>query len=105
AQDDASKSEQGVLTFIDNNVDSTTGTIKLKGTFQNTQHLLWPGEYVDVTTKLSTLAGAIVIPNEATQTGQDGTYVYVVTPNRTAEVRQVTLGLRRDNDVVVEKGI
>ncbi len=104
-QDDLINPEHGVLTFVDNNVDSTTGTIKLKGTFQNTQRKLWPGEYANVTLKLSTQANALVIPTQAMQTGQDGTYVYVVADNRTAEVRPITVGLRRESELVVDKGL
>jgi len=104
-QDDLINPERGVLTFVDNNVDSSTGTIKLKGTFQNAARKLWPGEYANVTLKLSTQANAMVIPNQAMQTGQDGTYVYVVTDDRTAEVRPVTIGLRRESELVVDKGL
>jgi membrane fusion protein, multidrug efflux system len=104
-QDDLINPEHGILTFVDNNVDSTTGTIKLKGTFQNAQRKLWPGEYANVTLKLSTQANALVIPTQAMQTGQDGTYVYVVAGNRTAEVRPITVGLRRESELVVDKGL
>jgi len=104
-QDDLINPEHGILTFVDNNVDSTTGTIKLKGTFQNAQRKLWPGEYANVTLKLSTQANALLIPTQAMQTGQDGTYVYVVADNRTAEVRPITVGLRRESELVVDKGL
>ena len=104
-QDDLINPERGVLTFIDNNVDSTTGTIKLKGTFPNADRKLWPGEYANVTLKMSTQPNALVIPNEAMQTGQDGTYVYIVADDRTADVRPITVGLRRDAELVVDKGL
>src|SRR5260370_34085793 len=104
-QDDLVNPEHGVLTFVDNNVDSTTGTIKLKGTFPNANRKLWPGEYANVTLKLSTQANALVIPNQAMQTGQDGTYVYLVSKNNVAEVRPVTIGLRRESELVVDKGL
>jgi multidrug efflux system membrane fusion protein len=104
-QEDAARVERGVLTFIDNNVDSTTGTIKLKGTFENTMRRLWPGEYANVTLKLSTQANALVIPNQAMQTGQDGTYVYLVKEDRTVEVRPITVGLRRESDLVIASGL
>jgi multidrug efflux system membrane fusion protein len=103
-QDDA-KPEVGALTFIDNNVDSTTGTIKLKGTFANPKRSLWPGEYVNVVLKLSTLRNAVVVPNSAMQTGQDGTYLYVIGDDRRAQVRPVVVGMRRDPDLVIEKGL
>jgi multidrug efflux system membrane fusion protein len=104
-QDDLRNPERGVLTFIDNNVDSTTGTIKLKGTFENANRKLWPGEYANVTLKLSMQSNALVIPNQAMQTGQDGTYVYVVDAERKADVRPITVGLRGEADLVVDKGL
>lgn len=104
-QDEANTEESGVLTFIDNSVDTTTGTIKLKGTFENTNHKLWPGQFVRVTLRLSERPNAIVVPNEAIQTGQNGTFVYVVKPNRSVEVRPVTTSLRVNQDMVVDKGL
>ena len=77
-QDNPESAETGVLTFVDNAVDMTTGTIKLKGTFPNTDRRLWPGEFVRVTLRLTTQANAVVVPNEAVQTGQNGSFVYVV---------------------------
>ena len=59
-------------------MDTSTGTIKLKGTFPNKAHKLWPGQFVNVTLRLTTRTNAVVVPNQAVQTGQDGTYVYVV---------------------------
>jgi multidrug efflux system membrane fusion protein len=104
-QDDLANPEFGVLTFIDNNVDMTTGTIKLKGTFQNPARKLWPGEYANVTLKLSVQSKALVIPNQAMQTGQDGNYVYVVNNDHTVEVRPISVGIRRETDLVVDKGL
>jgi len=104
-QDDLKSPERGVLTFIDNNVDSTTGTIKLKGTFQNANRKLWPGEYANVTLSLSVQSNALVIPTQAMQTGQDGTYVYVVDADHKADVRPITIGLRGESELVVDKGL
>ena len=104
-QEDVARVERGLLTFIDNNVDSTTGTIKLKGTFENGQRRLWPGEYANVTLKLSTQSNALVIPNQAMQTGQDGTYVYLVKEDHTVDVRPITVGLRRETDLVIASGL
>ena len=67
---DTGEEERGTLTFVDNAVDMTTGTIKLKGTFPNTDHHLWPGQFVRVTLRLTTQQNAVVVPNEAVQTGQ-----------------------------------
>lgn len=104
-QDEASSEESGTLTFVDNSVDTTTGTIKLKGTFENRDHKLWPGQFVRVTLRLSERPNAVVVPNEAIQTGQNGTFVYVVKANRSVEVRPVVTSLRVNQDMVVDKGL
>jgi multidrug efflux system membrane fusion protein len=104
-ENEAGDDETGVLTFIDNAVDMTTGTIKLKGTFTNQGHKLWPGEFVRVTLRLTTKHDAVVVPNEAVQTGQNGSFVYVVKQDRTVEARPVTTGARVDQDMVVESGL
>jgi multidrug efflux system membrane fusion protein len=104
-QDGSGSAETGKLTFIDNAVDTSTGTIKLKATFPNADHKLWPGQFVNVTLRLTTRGGAVVVPNQAVQTGQDGTFVYVVKEDRTVEVRPVTTGPRVDLDLVIDKGL
>jgi multidrug efflux system membrane fusion protein len=104
-QDDPGGEESGVLTFVDNTVDTTTGTIKLKGTFPNKGHRLWPGQFVRVTLRLTTQRNAVVVPNEAVQTGQNGSFIYVVKPDRTVESRPITVGARVDQDMVVESGL
>jgi membrane fusion protein, multidrug efflux system len=104
-QDDDSTEEVGHLTFIDNTVDPTTGTIKLKGTFTNSDHKLWPGQFVRVTLRLTTQQNAVTVPNEAVQAGQNGQFVYVVKPDRTVDARPVTTGQRVDQDLVIQSGI
>jgi multidrug efflux system membrane fusion protein len=104
-QDDAASDETGVLTFVDNSVDVTTGTIKLKGTFPNTDHKLWPGQFIRVTLRLTTQQNAVVVPNEAVVTGQNGSFVYVVKPDKTVESRNVVTGSRVEQDMVVDKGL
>jgi multidrug efflux system membrane fusion protein len=79
----SSLTEGGVVSFIDNAVDPTTGTIKLKGTFANADHALWPGLFVQVTLVLSTDPTAVVVPAAAVQVSQAGQYVFVVKPDRT----------------------
>ena len=91
----------GTLTFVDNGVDMTTGTVKLKGTFLNKDRRLWPGEYVDAVLELSVQKNAVVVPTKAIQIGQQGEYVYVVTQDNTAEPRPVkTSGTYQDLSLV-----
>jgi len=97
--------EVGALTFVDNNVDMTTGTIKLKGTFPNTDHKLWPGQYVNVVLRLTVRPNALVVPNQAVQSGQDGTFIYIVNDDKTVSARNVVTGPRVDQDLVIEKGV
>jgi multidrug efflux system membrane fusion protein len=85
------KPETGELTFLDNAVDSTTGTIVLKASFPNRDRALWPGQYVNVSLTLKVDEDAVVAPIEAIQTGQTGTYVYAVKPDSTVEVRSVAV--------------
>ncbi len=96
---------RGALTFISNAVDNATGTIQLKATFPNADRRLWPGQYVNVSITLSTLAGAVLVPTAAVQTGQQGRYVYVVRPDLTVEARAVATGPSVDNETVIERGV
>ena len=95
----------GRLTFIDNGVDTTTGTFKLKGTFENKDRRLWPGEFVDVALVLSTQKNAVVVPTKAIQTGQRGDYVYVVRSDNTAESRPVKTAGAYENLTLVSEGL
>jgi multidrug efflux system membrane fusion protein len=104
-QDEGSSEQTGTLTFVDNSVDTSTGTIKLKGTFVNAERKLWPGEFVRVRLRMTTLQNALVVPNQAVQAGQEGSYVYVVKEDRRVEQRAVTTGERIDQDLVIEKGL
>lgn len=105
SQNDTGPPEVGAVAFTDNAIDVTTGTIRIKGTFPNSDRKLWPGEFVRVTLRLATQPQALVVPNEAVQTGQDGTYVFVVKQDRTVEARPVVAGARVDQDSVIEKGL
>jgi len=96
---------KGKLTFINNAVNQSTGTIQLKGTFDNTDEALVPGQFIDVVLTVSVIPDALVIPNQALQTGQIGTYVYVVRPDQTAELRPVTVRTMDDGQIVVESGL
>jgi multidrug efflux system membrane fusion protein len=104
-QDGNSQPLDGKLTFIDNLVDSTTDTIKLKATFANADRRLWPGQFTRVSLRLDTLQQATVIPSEAVQVGQDGQFVFVVKPEGTVEQRPITVGQRMGETVVIAKGV
>jgi membrane fusion protein, multidrug efflux system len=95
----------GQMTFIDNLVDNTTGTIKLKAEFPNADHALWPGQFVNVIMTLRTLHGVIVIPSEAVQSGQQGQFVFVLNADQTVVNRPVKLGQSFENQIVVESGV
>jgi len=96
---------QGDLTFVDNSVDETTGTILLKATFPNEDDALWPGQFVQVTLTLSELTNAVVVPSQAVQTGQNGQFIYVVNADQTVEMRPVETGITFNNVTVVTKGL
>jgi multidrug efflux system membrane fusion protein len=96
---------EGTLTFIDNGVDPTTGTVKLKGTFLNQDRRLWPGEFVDVVLNLSVRKNAIVVPTKAIQTGQQGTYVLIVSQDNTAKAQPVETTGTFDNLTLVAGGL
>ena len=97
--------EHGVVSFIDNAVDSTTGTIRLKGTFRNATRALWPGAFVRVTLELTTDADALVVPAAAVQASQEGQYVYVVKPDQTVEMRSVALDRQQGGEAVIASGL
>jgi multidrug efflux system membrane fusion protein len=98
-------SQRGELSFIDNQVDRTTGMIGLKGTFANTDGTLWPGQFVNVSLVLARLPDAVVVPAQAVQIGQDGQFVFVVKPDQTVESRRVTTGETWNNMTVIQRGI
>ncbi|HWQ39277.1 MAG TPA: efflux RND transporter periplasmic adaptor subunit [Burkholderiales bacterium] len=95
----------GRLSFIDNAVDPQTGTIKLRATFDNTRHELWPGQFVTVALTLEQQENALVVPPEAVQNGPRGQYVFVVKPDMTAEVRDVQIDRTEGRDTVVTAGL
>jgi multidrug efflux system membrane fusion protein len=104
------KSVQGRLDFIDNTVDTTTGTIKLKARFDNPDRMLWPGQFVDVHAQLNVEPNRIVVPNRTVQTGPDGGYVWVMNPaDSTVAMRPVhverTFKENGDEQAIVSTGL
>ena len=96
---------RGQLTFVNNAVDPTTGSILLKAEFPNEDLDLWPGEFVHVSVILTTRRGVLVVPASAVQSGQKGDYVLVVKSDQTAEMRPVTSGPRLDGKAIIESGL
>jgi multidrug efflux system membrane fusion protein len=96
---------EGGVSFVDNHVDSATGTVLLKARFPNRVGTLWPGEFVDVTLVLGEQADALVIPAQAVMAAQEGTYVFVVNPDGSAEQRPVTVQRTLDTLAVIADGL
>jgi len=97
--------ERGEVTFIDNTVDASTGTIRLKATFANGGRQLWPGAFVQVTLNLTTQPRAVVVPATAVQASQDGQYVFIVKPDRTVEMRTVKVDRQQGDQMVIAGGV
>lgn len=95
----------GTVTFIDNAVDQTTGTIKVKATFPNADRQLWPGQFVNVVVRLMTETEALVVPSLAVQTGPEGSYVYLVKPDQTVDMRPVTVARVVGAETVIKDGL
>jgi multidrug efflux system membrane fusion protein len=95
----------GTLTFVDNTVDTATGTILLKATFANNDERLWPGQFVDIVVTLGEEANRIVAPASAVQTGQQGQYVFVVKDDHTVELRPVKVARIDESEAVIDKGL
>jgi multidrug efflux system membrane fusion protein len=99
------KPVRGAVTFTDNAVDPTTGTIRLKATFGNQERRLWPGQFVNVSMTLAVEPDAIVVPSQALQTGQQGAYVFVVKPDSTVETRRVVAARTQGSDTIIASGL
>ncbi len=96
---------QGELTFIDNSVDFTTGTIQLKATFPNRDNLLWPGQFVQAMLLLNEQANSVVVPSQAIQNGQNGEFIYVVKADQSVEFRRVETGIIEKGETVILNGV
>ncbi len=99
------KPSLGVVSFLDNAVDTSTGTIQLKGTFENIDERLTPGQFVNVSLILETHENVPVVPSKAVQVGPDGTFVFVVKPNKTVDVRLVSVLVVADDITAIKKGL
>jgi len=102
---DEGRPEQGRLEFIDNAVDRSTGTVRLKGVFSNGERRLWPGQFVNAALTLTTQGDAVVIPSESIQVGPEGQQVFVVTGDKRVEQRLVTVGQTQQGESVITKGL
>lgn len=104
APDDVKK-VTGTLSFVDNAVDASTGTIKLRGQFQNKDNALWPGQFVNVSVRLYDQKGALVVPTQAVQTGPAGQFVFVVKADKTAEVRKIAVERTDGDSAIIASGL
>ena len=104
-RDNPAQRTRGLLSVIDNVVDTNSGTIRLKATFDNSDRVLWPGQFVNVLLVLDTQNNATLVPSEAVQAGQRGQMIFVVKPDQTVDPRPVTVGAVHGNKVIIEKGI
>jgi multidrug efflux system membrane fusion protein len=95
----------GKLTFVNNTVDPTTGTIQLKADFANPDNRLWPGQFLNVVLILTTEPNAVLVPSQALQTGQQGPFLFVVKADHTVEARPVVPGQTLDSQTVIQKGL
>ena len=95
----------GTLIFVDNAVDPSTGTIKLRGQFQNGENALWPGQFVNVRVKLYDQMNALTVPSKSVQTGPNGQYVFVVKPDMTTELRKVTVQRTEGDSAIIATGL
>jgi multidrug efflux system membrane fusion protein len=98
-------SARGTLTFVDNSVDTRTGTIALRATFPNRDRALWPGQFVNVLMKVDQRDNALVVPARAVQTGQKGQYVYVVKPGNAVEMRTVSVFRTIGQEAIIDNGL
>jgi multidrug efflux system membrane fusion protein len=105
SRDDQTKLATGTLLTIDNTIDLTTGTAKLKAIFNNSDNALWPNQFVNARLLLEIRKNSIVIPSAAILRGPQGTYVFAVKPDKTVEVRTVTVALTQNNAAVIANGV
>lgn len=105
SQDDKIKLDEGALLLVNNQIAQSTGTIQLKATFPNTAHRLWPGQLVNARLLLEVRKDGLTVPAAAVQQGQNGPYVYVISPNNTVSVRPVTVGQISEGEALIDSGL
>ena len=105
SQDDAIKLDEGKLTLVDNQIQQTTGTIRLKAEFANTSHRLWPGELINVRLLVDTRHDGLTVPASAVQQGQQGAYAYVINPDDTVEVRSLKVAQVSGGEALIDSGL
>ena len=103
--DEPGKTREGRFDFIDSGVQADTGTVKMRALLDNADRLFWPGQFVTVRILLDTIRNAVLVPNEALQTGGKGPFVFVVKPDNTVELRPVRPGQRQGDMIVISDGI
>jgi multidrug efflux system membrane fusion protein len=103
--DDSYKLAEGKITLVDNQIDTATGTLRLKGEFANADETLWPGEFVAVRLQIAMRKGAITVPERAVMQGAQGSYAYVIKADNTAERRPLEIEATEDGIAIVGKGI
>lgn len=105
SRDDKTQLAEGTLALVDNQIDQTTGTIRLKATFPNKDHALWPGQFVNVRLYLSIRHDGLTVPASVVQRGPQGTYAYVVKPDSTVEMRPIGVAQLRDGIALIDTGL
>jgi multidrug efflux system membrane fusion protein len=102
---DPQQPEEGFVSFVNNTVDTTTGTLLLKGTFANPRRRLWPGQFLNVAMTLTSRPNAVVAPAQAIQTGQKGQYAFVVKEDQTVELRPVSSSSTVGGEAIIDAGL
>ena len=105
SSDDTTRLGEGKLLLIDNQIDQTTGTVKLKATFDNPNNVLWPGEFVTAHLLIGTRKGGLTIPTQSVQRGPNGTFVWIIKPDNTAEMRDIKVGQINGDIALIDKGL
>jgi multidrug efflux system membrane fusion protein len=104
-RDDVTPAGDGTLALVDNQIDASAGTIRLKATFPNPDNALWPGQFVNIHLLVAERANAVTVPAQVVQRGPNGTFAYVIKPDDTVEMREIKVGPVRDDIAVIDQGL